>query len=346
MKKLVSFGTVVALLSSCASTSHLKVGKTKEGEVVEVEASCPIMKDDLQGAQACSLAEAQKQALAKVLGVFISAKTRVEKAVAIQDNILAKHEGYISKYEIVKQKRDGEFFKTKIRAMVAFEKLGSDLKTLDILTLPSIGNPRVVINLNEQTATNAIAQALKEKGFNIVEREKEENAEILISGSVQSSSVTMEGNLLGGLKSYRASITIKATRLPGGEVLASTTLQASAVDVTDEAAQQKALANIGTKTAKELAEAIPKKLLENTTLILTLQNVENLAKLEHLENLLLGFIGIENLSLRSFQDNTALLDVTLSPKNEGVPQMASDLERKLSAKIVNLQGNAVTLKLP
>ena len=93
---IVTLVASVTFFGGCASTGRLKVGKTPGGEVVEAEGSCPIQNGDIRGAKECSLREAQKKALEKVIGVYLSAKTRIDKAIAIEQNILANTQGYIS----------------------------------------------------------------------------------------------------------------------------------------------------------------------------------------------------------------------------------------------------------
>src|SRR5882724_5756467 len=113
---------VLALAACSGSRTHLKNGKTLEGEVVEAEGIAPYQAEDLPGTKAASLAAAQRSAVELVVGVYVNAKTRVEKAVAIEQSILAKTSGYIKRYEIMSEGRDGAWYKTKIRALVSTQQ--------------------------------------------------------------------------------------------------------------------------------------------------------------------------------------------------------------------------------
>src|SRR5882672_11365248 len=120
---------VVFSLAGCAgSRSRLKVGQNAQGEVVEAEGFAPNNPKDMIATKRASLVDAERNAVEKAVGVFVSARTLVEKAVAIENNILARTEGYIKKYDILKEGADGEFYKTKIRALVALKDLEADLK--------------------------------------------------------------------------------------------------------------------------------------------------------------------------------------------------------------------------
>src|SRR5437773_10288750 len=121
-------GMTLLVLSACAGSSrHLKAGKTLEGEVVEAEGLAPYNASDLPGTKAASLAAAQRSAVELVVGVYVNAKTRVEKSVAIEQNILARSGGYIKRYEILSEGRSGDWYKTRIRALVSTKDLHDDL---------------------------------------------------------------------------------------------------------------------------------------------------------------------------------------------------------------------------
>src|ERR1017187_10314985 len=148
-KAWLSGGLTAALIISGCATSRVNKAKGEEGEIVVAEGIAPYRADDLPGTKAASLAAAQRSAVELVVGVYVNAKTRVEKAVAIEQSILAKTSGYIKRYEILSEGRDGDWYKTKIRAMVSTQQLHEDLDSLGLLKQPSVGYPRVTIELQE-----------------------------------------------------------------------------------------------------------------------------------------------------------------------------------------------------
>jgi len=130
----------VLALSACAGSGrHLKTGKTLEGEVVEAEGIAPYNAADLPGTKAASLAAAQRSAVELVVGVYVNAKTRVDKSVAIEQSILAKSGGYIKRYEILSQGQSGDWYKTRIRALVSTKELREDLDSRGLLRQASVG---------------------------------------------------------------------------------------------------------------------------------------------------------------------------------------------------------------
>src|SRR5207247_5709604 len=132
------------------------------------------------GVKRDELQDAFKNAVEKVVGVLVSARTMVDKAVTIQQNILGKTNGYVKKHEILKEGREGDgLYHTHIRALVSYKQIQDDLKDMDLLAAPAVGNPRVAILLDETvegsdsqiTATSdGIAQGLLERGYKVVDR--------------------------------------------------------------------------------------------------------------------------------------------------------------------------------
>src|SRR4029077_20721288 len=99
-RTLAAFLALTLLAGACAPKSRLKLGKTAGGEVVEADGVVPLQHSDLPATEAAALAAAERSAVEKVVGVYISAQTRTEKAILIENKVLAKTGGYISKYDI------------------------------------------------------------------------------------------------------------------------------------------------------------------------------------------------------------------------------------------------------
>src|SRR5437868_4847879 len=105
MKKIYSSLTLLVaatfILGCAGSRSKLKVGQTAGGEVVEAVGYAPHNPQDMIATKRASLVDAQRNAVEKAVGVIVSARTLVDKAVAIENNILAKTDGYVKKYDIL-----------------------------------------------------------------------------------------------------------------------------------------------------------------------------------------------------------------------------------------------------
>ncbi len=264
--------------AACASSKgRLTKGKTLEGEVVEAEGMAPYNASDLAGTKAGALAAAQRAAVELVVGVYVNAKTRVDKSVAIEQTILTHANGYIKRYEILSEGKSGEWYKTKIRALVSTKELREDLDSRGLLRQPAVGYPRVAVLLKEYVKENespegyaaqALTQALLDQGFKVVdlpssvsrdedplEIAKDINhrvADLLITGFARAQNLG-EDHRLGGMKSYRATVNFRVIEVGSGEVMQTVSEVASGLEGTREIASQKALQAAAQMTVKDLA---------------------------------------------------------------------------------------------
>ncbi|HVE13301.1 MAG TPA: hypothetical protein VNI01_07905, partial [Elusimicrobiota bacterium] len=109
-----AIAAVLAVALGACATGRLKPGFRPEGEVVDAEGWTPLGSDDLLALKRRSLLEAQKKAVEQVVGVFISGKTRVSQAAEVDENILGKVEGFVRRYEVLSEKREDGFYKTRV----------------------------------------------------------------------------------------------------------------------------------------------------------------------------------------------------------------------------------------
>src|SRR3990167_878755 len=101
-KKYLSLLLPLALLAAGCSGSRSRLQKAAgpSDEIVEAEGMAPYNAADVPGSRAAALAAAQRNAVELVVGVYVTGKTRVEKAVAIENRILAHVQGYVKRYQI------------------------------------------------------------------------------------------------------------------------------------------------------------------------------------------------------------------------------------------------------
>lgn len=351
--------TALALLAAGCGGGRpgLKVGMYADGEVVEAEGFVQYS-DDLVDTKERALVAARRAAVEKVVGVYISAKTKVSKATLVDSRILADTKGYISRHEIMKEKREGDFYRMTIRAMVKFQKVESDLRAAGVLDAQAVGNPRVAVLLEEYVgktdadgteAAVGMAEAFIEKGFTVVDRsamagaeaqkmldamdrgEKQGvmdlgsrvKAEIVVIGQARAAALKTEG--LGGFVSYRANLSAQAVKAGSGQVLGAVSQAASGMDVNRPAAASKSLRNAGIEAGKELADKIMLQ-LENARgeVVVAVSGVTELSALGELQESLRKAAGVSGVQLRSFSPGAAELSVTTD-------FTAADLAGKLGA---------------
>jgi len=300
--------------AGCSATHKSALNPAYETEVVEAEGMAPVVNGDAEGAKKTSLHEAMKSALGLVVGVYVSQDAMVSKSILIDENITSQSEGYIEKYEVLKEWRDGEFYKTRIRAHVRKEDLSAKLRTLE--TEPQkLGNPVIGFDIKETAdgkpqATEYAALELKnrfsEAGFITGEKEK---ADIVIKGSADASFNTKEG--LGGFISYRAGISVSAVKQGSQETLASVQEAAGGIDLNETAAARASLINSAKKAADPIKEGVLKALRERSIVRLNLSNVKTMNDLSEFTKVLRNIPAVRASWVRGYNGGTAVIDVAM-----------------------------------
>lgn len=151
---------------------------------VEVEGEVPYIDGGLLATKEQALAAAQRKALEEALGLYVSGQTVVEKARLIDDKIFSRTAGYLKKWTIISERRNGDFYLMKIKADVKLGDVKKDLDTIGLLLQQTkVSNPRVLIKIDGiidgqksevDTAfiENRISSVLMEKGFRLVDRDQ------------------------------------------------------------------------------------------------------------------------------------------------------------------------------
>ncbi|MDP2865616.1 MAG: hypothetical protein Q8O90_05175 [Elusimicrobiota bacterium] len=314
MKKSLILALAAALFTAagCGGTRKSALNPAYETEIVEAEGLAPIVGGDVEGARKTSQGEAMKNALGLVVGIYVSQEALVSKSVLIDETITSQSEGYIEKYETLKEWRDGEFYKTRIRAHVRKEDLAAKLRTLE--TEPQkLGNPVIGFDIKESAdskpqQTNYAELELKnrfsEAGFITGEKDK---ADIVIKGEAQTTFNTREG--LGGFVSYRAGISVSAVKQGSLETLASAQESAGGIDLNDTAAARASIINAAKKAAGPFKENILKALREKSIVRLNLANVATMNDLSDFTKLLRNIPAVRASWVRGYSGGVAVIDV-------------------------------------
>jgi len=323
-------------LAAACSHNRLRLAKGEEGEVIEAEGWSPIDAADAIGTKQRALAEAQKKAVERVVGVFISAKTRVDQAVNVDARILANIKGYIRKYDVVKEKEDGGFHKTTIRALVLYQKIGEDLKLLGLVRpAPPPGNPTVVVRVRakgkgdratlSEAAGQGVRRGLVERGFMVVEEGPSDDrmfrstesaaalaavrsarADVVITGEAEA--YPIEDARLAGFRSMRARVTLQATKA-NGQLMSHKTQEASGLDPSAEVAEGKAYDTAGAMAGEAMANELSALLKGRVNVTVRLSNVRGLDQAQKFIDDLRNNPGVDSVTLSSYGENTAVLEV-------------------------------------
>jgi len=325
---LLFFCSILAYsFSGCASGSNKIKATAPNTEVVEAEGVGPIINNDINGAKKTSLHEAMKNALGLVIGIYVSQEALVSKAILIEDNITSQTEGYIEKYDVTKEWREGDFYKTRIRALVRKEDLSAKLKALD-LEPKKLGNPLVAFSIEESidgkpSETKYSESELKNKfveaGFVVSEDLK--GSDILINGKADSSFNTDQG--LGGMVSYRASVSYKAIKTGSNDVITTFEETMGGVDVNKMAAAKASILNGARKVGQGFPNTVLKFLKERSTVRITVNNVDTINKLNDFVRSVRTLLEVRDSFVRNYSNNVASIDLDMKRGT------ASDIAKRL-----------------
>jgi len=317
---------ILSVFTGCSTTKSQIKATSPDTEVVEAEGDAPIINSDITGAKKTSLHEAMKNALGLVIGVYVSQESLVSKAMLIEDNITSQTEGYIEKYDVLKEWREGDFYKTRIKALVRKEDLSAKLKALE-LEPKKLGNPLVKFSMTEKIdgsasstkyAEGELKNAFMEQGFAVSDSEV---SDIIIEGVAEANFNTEAG--LGGMYSYRASCSLKATKTDSKDAIANSMEIAGGVDVTKDAAAKASIVNAAKRSGPNLAKTVLKYLKERSTVQLTVSDIENINRLNDFTRSLRAMIEIRDCWVRNYSDKNAVIDLDLKKGT------ASEIARRL-----------------
>lgn len=332
MKNISRILSALLLLSAvgCAGSRKSAINPAYETEVVEAEGMAPVVDGDKEAAKKTSLSEAMKSALGLVVGVYVSQDALVAKSVLIDESITSQTEGYIEKYEVLKERLDGEFYKTRIRAHVRKEDLAAKLRNLESEP-EKLGNPVIGFDIKEVSDSKPLQTTYAETelkarfvdaGFLTGDKE---TSDILIKGEAETSFNTREG--LGGFTSYRAGISLAAVKKGSLDALAAVQESAGGIDLNDTAAARASIINATKKAAVPLKERMLKSLREKSIVRLNLANVATMNDLSDFIKVLRNIPMVRDSWVRGYTGGLATLDVGMRKGS------ASDLSQLLMKNV-------------
>jgi hypothetical protein len=349
-----------------------QIASGQEAKTVRASGMSAIFAGDVAQAKEKAIDDALKHAVEQAVGLLVESETIVENFQLIEDNVYSKTKGYVQSYNVIGEgKTDDGMYEVTVEAVVKVGSLQNDLKGIGVL-LRRKNMPRVMVIMDEEhsgktpresSSENEINRKLVEKEFKVVDKKQVEKirqseqmeavlsgdadalksiraqtgAEILIVGEATSEQAAVGG--LGGLISCRGRVEAKALKADTGEIIATDTRTASAVDIVAQEAGKKAVVKASSELADNLIGKIVDKWTEElstgTTVRLALHKVKSLAELNQFKGLLRSYIGkITAVNQREFAGTDANLDITI--KGDG-----HDLARELTEK--EIEGFAVTV---
>ena len=347
--------------------SSIQIGPKGEGEYVVAESLVPYDENNLRQMKKDGELAAQKAAVEKVAGVFISSATTVEQAQLVEDKITSKTAGFIRKSHVQKTYRKGDEWYTKIKAMVLVKDIGDIIKesekdafakktTLVVTSRETIGEE---LSLS-QDCKQAIYRVLKNQPYNLVngdnlsqnnlenpnttiDKARSEGARFVIIANVEANPLVALPGVTSPFKSYRARAKINAYAANNYAVIAEGSGQQSGLDPLENIAAQKSISAACETAAKQLIEPVNDAINSAKIYNVTIKNINTIERLKQVQDILRTLREVEDFNLVRYANSAAQFDISA---NISTPEeLTAKIIRKYNIyfTVLSITPNAVVL---
>ena len=365
MKKILTL-LITAIILNCACSS-IRIGPKGEGEYVTAESLVPYNENDLRQMKKDGELAAQKAAVEKVAGVFISSATTVEQAQLVEDKITSKTAGFIRKSHVQKAYRKGDDWYTKIKAMVLVKDIGAVIKesekdafakktTVLVASRETVGEE---ISLS-QDCKQAVYRVLKNQPYNlvngdnlsqnnlenpnpIIDKARSEGARFVIIADVEANPLAALPGVSSPFKSYRARTKMNTYATNNYAVVADASAQQSGLDALDNIAAQKSISAACEAAAKQLVEPINDAINSAKIYNVTIKNINTIERLKQVQDILRSLREIEDFNLVRYANSAAQFEMSANiPTPE---ELTAKIVRKYNIyfTVLSITPNAVVL---
>ncbi len=359
MKKAALFAILVFSFSLC----HAAHGQN----LMRAEGIATIHNNFVDIARDKALENAQRNAIEKAMGVMISSSSEVENYQLKIDRILSESRGFISRYNIISEKRDGDAYHVVIEAEVVVDRLKDRLMAVNLI-MARMSKPRIMILFSDRAQKDSVAEAamtshLLSRGFKLVDTgtvkkeytpetyqklttdqksivglAQQYGGEVILIGSVETTTTSFN---LGGIEmhSNKAVVSAKAVNVDTGDIIASDSESVSAPGmkgnvktVTEESAGK-----LARKMVDRILERWSSELANAMTIKLIITGLDTYQALLGFKELLKAEVkGIREIHQRAYAQGRADFDIEIRGNAQG---LADDIAAmKLNKKKVKIMG--------
>jgi len=289
--------TLAVLISVLAVSLCLLVTVAPAGEVITADGFAAISGGNTVIARDKAVDDAMRKAVEQAVGTMVSSDTMTESYKVIHDKILARTTGYIEKYKIISEGKEGDVYRVTIQAEIGKADLTSDLSALGLLHV-MVEKPKVMVLIDEKVggyygmadsesvgqAESTIIEKLLNAGFNVVDagtvksnisRDKalrilegdnkaaaaeglKYGAQIVISGKAFSKSAV--SSIRGtNMQSIQATMQARVIKTDTAKVIASKSATGAQAHIDEVQGGALAIKEASEKLADELIEMIVKQ---------------------------------------------------------------------------------------
>jgi len=234
MKWLKEIQTLVFLLGLMALPANASDG-------LQVKGVAAIVNDNIPLAKERALANALRQAVEQSVGAMIQSETVTQNYTLLSDKIYSRASGYVERYEVTKQGREGDVYSVEVKAWVAQKALADDAQAV-LSVLRAKDAPRVLLMVAEQNVNqgnarfwwgdktfsanldvveNQMIDVLGQKGLRFVDRQALQGKIQVDSALTQAAPSDLAIKSFAGRTGAEYVIVGKAVATDGGPILGS-----------------------------------------------------------------------------------------------------------------------------
>jgi hypothetical protein len=216
---LTARGTFAEIPDRSTPTSRPSVaraGNVAESQIVLAEGRAAIGPAETGGALAAkqaAVAVAMRNAVEKVVGVYVAANSLTKNYQLLKDEILTRADGFVMLKEIVRTGREGNIVRVVIRAEVSTRPLAERLKALRLTRAF-----RVFVQAPDSVPAADVEAAFTEAGFPVVEEKADADVIVRVSPRFSTTAKTPLKTAAGDMimHSVRADVKLTAVRAESG----------------------------------------------------------------------------------------------------------------------------------
>ncbi len=351
------------------------------------DGTAQVLNGDKAHARDVATQDALRNAVEQVTGAVVSSSTVVENAMTVSDEIYARAKGYVKSYSVLgaAEADNGNTLTVKIKAVVRADALKDDIadivrgagnpRMMVLISEKNIGQHEYSgLDVSLGVAENAIIEAMRQKGFEFVDQETAEKnvrrdkamaalegdaaaaaligdragADVIITGKAFAKEAAGVSEMLGGMKSMQATVSVKAFNTDDGKVLVTKTEQGKTVHIDEVAGGSKAIEQAAQRLADYLAEEIVKKFTRGAnTVTISVTGVRDFqAYTDFVNSLKYEVRGVKAVHERDMTGNTALVEIET---RFNARQLASELLykpfEKFTARTTAVTTNRINLRI-
>ncbi len=325
--------------------------------------------------------DALSQAVKQAVGSVVSSETLVENMMMVEDRIYSETRGYISHYEIIKEKTSDGAYQIQVSAQVKTSKLADDLEAIGLL-IKKKHNPRVMVVLyskeggvfwfeyvreGNRNIENQIESSLMRRGFEIVDEElvsrqkqieaalsendlsravgaaKDFGAEVLITGNIRRMFVNSRRLYGREVRFYSNEIQVKAMETDSAKVLYSGSRNRPPSAINHIAPLEEASSELTEEMIAGILNKWKKDVYEATRYQLNISNAKfkDISAMKKELENMRGYAGVQT---RSFRSSVARLEVQYKGSLEELVDKISQIQSP-AFEITSFQSNTVDITI-